>query len=104
MAIPIYTVLPYCVIIMQVTKSIHVIIPELMNLLHRNKFSPWEDFFINPFGSDVISPNQLCKCTCMYISTGASRSTCSGTGKEVLLQGSIINPLLLMFTSPHNGR
>ena len=33
---------------------------ELMNLLHRNKFSPWEDFFVNPFGSDVISPNQLC--------------------------------------------
>ena len=39
---------------------------ELMNLLHGNRFSPWEDFFINPFGSDVISPNQLCKCTCMY--------------------------------------
>ena len=39
---------------------------ELMNLLHRNTFSPWEDFFVNPFGSDVISPNQLCKCTCMY--------------------------------------
>ena len=51
MAIPIYTVLPYCVI------------QELMNLLHGNKLSPWEDF---PFGSDVISPNQLCKCTCMY--------------------------------------
>ena len=32
-----------------------------MNLLHGNKFSPWEDF---PFGSDVINPNQLCKCTC----------------------------------------
>ena len=47
-----------------------------------NKFSPWEDFFINPFGSDVISPNQLCKCTCMYISTGAGRSTCSGTMKR----------------------
>ena len=62
MAIPIYTVLPYCVIIMQViaTKSIHLIIQELMN---GKKFSPWEDFFINPFGSDVISPNQLCKCT-----------------------------------------
>ena len=37
-----------------------------MNLLHGNKFSPWEDFFVNPFGSDVISPNPLCKCTCMY--------------------------------------
>ena len=22
-----------------------------MNLLHRNKFSPWEDFFVNRFGS-----------------------------------------------------
>ena len=50
-----------------------------MNLLHGNKFSPWEDFFVNPFGSDVISPNQLYKCTCMYIGTGAGRSTCSGT-------------------------
>ena len=59
--------------IMQVTttKSIEIIIQELMNLLHRNKFSPCEDFFVNPFGSNVISPNQLCKCTCMYISTGA---------------------------------
>ena len=56
------------------TKSIHIIIQELMNLLHGNKFSPWEDFFVNPFSSDVISPNQLCKCTCMYISTGAGRS------------------------------
>ena len=52
-----------------------------MNLLHGNKFSPWEDFFINPFGSDVISPNQLCKCTWMYIGTGSGRSTCSGTMK-----------------------
>ena len=50
------------------------IIQELMNLLHGNKFSPWEDFFVNPFSSDVISSNQLCKCTCMYISTGAGRS------------------------------
>ena len=54
MATHIYTVLPYCVI------------QELMDLLHGNKFSPWEDFFVNPFGSDAISPNQLCKCTCMY--------------------------------------
>ena len=46
--------------IIMLTKSI---ILELMNLLHRNKFSPWEDFFINPFGSDIISPNQLRKCT-----------------------------------------
>ena len=49
------------------TKSIHIIIQELINLLHGNKFSSWEDFFVNPFGSDVISPNQLCKCTCMYM-------------------------------------
>ena len=42
------------------TKSIHITIQELMNLLHGNKFSPQEDFFVNPFGSDVISPNQLC--------------------------------------------
>ena len=25
------------------TKSIHIIIQELINLLHGNKFSPWED-------------------------------------------------------------
>ena len=92
-AIPIYTVLPYCVIMQVIaTKSKHIImrlklkvnillygynagphmailvlpysvIQEQMNLLHGNKLSPWEDF---PFGSDVISPNQLCKCTCMY--------------------------------------
>ena len=37
-----------------------------MNLLHRNKFSPWEDFFVNPLGSDVISPNELHKCIYMY--------------------------------------
>ena len=36
--------------------SIHIIIQELMNLLHGSKFSPWEDFLVNPFGSDVISP------------------------------------------------
>ena len=55
-------------VIMQVitTKSIHIIIQELMNLLHGNKFSPWEDFFVNPFSSDVISPNQLCT-VYMYI-------------------------------------
>ena len=62
-----------------VTKSIHIIVQELMNLLHGNKFSPWEDFFVNPFGSDIISPNQLCKCTCMCIGTGSGQSTCSGT-------------------------
>ena len=42
------------------TKSIHIIIQVLMNLLHGNKFSPWEDFFVNPFSSEAISPNQLC--------------------------------------------
>ena len=57
------------------------IIQELMNLLHGNKFSPWEDFFINPFGSDVINPNQLCKCSYMYVCTGAGRSICGGTMK-----------------------
>ena len=72
MAIPIYTVLPYCVIMQVIAAKL---ILELMNLLHRNKFSPWEDFFVNSFGSDVISPNQLCKCT------GAGGSTCSGTVK-----------------------
>ena len=30
------------------TKSIHIIIQELM---HGNKLSPLEDFFVNPFGS-----------------------------------------------------
>ena len=51
-----------------------------MDLLYGNKFSPWEDFFVNPFSSDVISPNhneQLHMCTCMYI--GIGRSTCNGT-------------------------
>ena len=52
-----------------------------MNLLHGNKFSPWEDFFVNPFGSDVINPNQLCKCSYMYVCTGAGQSTCGGTMK-----------------------
>ena len=51
-----------------------IIIQELMNLLHGNRFSP---LFVNPFGSDVINPNQLCTCT-TYISTDAGQSTCSG--------------------------
>ena len=38
------------------TKSIHIIIQELMNSLHGNTFSPREDFFVNPFASDVVSP------------------------------------------------
>ena len=63
-----------------------------MNLLHGNKFSPWEDFFVNPFGSDVINPNQLCKCTCMY---SAGRSTCGGTMKLIRFHsGSIIASLI----------
>ena len=41
--------------------SIHIIIQELMNLLHGNKFSP---FFVNPFGS--VLTNYVYKCTCMY--------------------------------------
>ena len=51
MAIPIYTVLPYCVI------------QELMNLLHGNKFSPWEDFFVNPFGSVLTNYVSVHVCT-----------------------------------------
>ena len=50
-----------------------------MNLLRGNKLSPWEDLFVNSFGSDVIIPNQLCTCICMYIGMDAGRSTCSGT-------------------------
>ena len=50
---------------MYMSPTIHIIL-ELMNLLHGNKFSPREDFFVNPFGPDVISANQLCKCTCIY--------------------------------------
>ena len=52
------SVLQYNILQVIATKSIHIIIQELMNLLHGNKFSPWEDFFVNPFGSDVINPNQ----------------------------------------------
>ena len=74
-----------------------------MNLLHGNQFSPWEDFFVNPFGSDVISPNQLRKCTCMYIGTGAGRSTCSGIMK--LAPGKHNCFVNLMLTRPNsNGR
>ena len=55
------------------TKSIHIIIQELMNLLHGNKFSPWEDFFVNPFGS------VLTNYVSVHVCTGAGRSTCGGT-------------------------
>ena len=37
------------------TKSIHNIIQVLMNLLHGYTFSPWEDFFVNPFSSEAIN-------------------------------------------------
>ena len=77
----------------------HTVILELMNLLHGNTFSPWEDFFVNPFSSDVISPNQLCKCTCTYNCTGAGPNTCSGTMNlnKFFLRGSIIVSLTLYF-------
>ena len=75
------SVLQYNILQVIATKSMHIIIQELMNLLHGNKFSPWEDFFVNPFGSDVINPYQLCKCSYMYVCTGAGRSTCGGTMK-----------------------
>ena len=78
MAIPIYTaVLPYCVI----NPFSFDAYQSYNNAGHNykinahyntgadawNKFSPLEDFFVNPFNSDVISPNQLCT----YIGTGA---------------------------------
>ena len=43
--------------------SIHIIIQELMNLLHGNKFSPWEDFFVNPFGSVLTNYVSVHACT-----------------------------------------
>ena len=46
-----------------------------MNLLHGNKFSPWEDFFVNPFGS------VLTNYVSVHVCTGAGRSTCGGTMK-----------------------
>ena len=61
-------------------QSIHVIIQELMNLLRGNKFSPREDFFVNPFGSDVtVLTNH--ESVHEYVGTGFGRSTCSGTMK-----------------------
>ena len=38
-------------------------IQELMNLLHGNKFSPWEDFFVNPFGSLLTNYVSVHVCT-----------------------------------------
>ena len=67
-----------------------------MNLLHGNKFSPWEDFFVNPFGS-VLTPY-----VSVHVCTGAGRSTCGGTMKLIRFHsGSFIN---LVFTSPNSGR
>ena len=43
--------------------SIHIIIQGLMNLLHGNKFSPWEDFFVNPFGSVLTNYVSVHVCT-----------------------------------------
>ena len=70
------------------TKSTQIIILEL---LHGNTFSAWEDIFVNPFGSDVIGPNQL------YIGTGAGQSTCSGTirGFPPGKYNCFVNPLLV---------
>ena len=48
-----------------------------MNLLHGKKFSPWEDFFVNPFGS-VLTPY-----VSVHVCTGAGRSTCGGTMKLI---------------------
>ena len=59
-----------------------------MNLLHGNKFSPREDFFVNPFGSDVIPYVSV------HVCTGAGRSTCGGTMKLIRFHsGSIIASL-----------
>ena len=69
------SVLQYNILQVIATKSIHIIIQELMNLLHGNKFSPWEDFFVNPFGS------VLTNYVSVHVCTGAGRSTCGGTMK-----------------------
>ena len=47
----IISVLQYIIMQVITTKSIHIIIQELMNLLHGNTFSACEDFFDNPFSS-----------------------------------------------------
>ena len=44
-----YHVLQYIIMQVVTTKSIHIIMQVLMNLLHGNKFSPFEDFFLEPF-------------------------------------------------------
>ena len=35
--------------------------------LYGNAFSSWEDFFVNPFTSDVISPNRNANHKYMYV-------------------------------------
>ena len=74
-----------------------------MNLLHGNKFSPWEDFFVNPFSSEAISPNQLCTCICTYIGAGAGQSTCSGT-MNLYRFCCFLNPLILVPIVYYIGR
>ena len=76
-----------------------------MNLLHGNKLSPWEDFFVNTFSSEAISPNQLCTCICMYIGAGASQSICSGTMNLTPGKYSCFpNPLILVPIVYYIGR
>ena len=74
-----------------------------MNLLHRNKFSPWEDFFVNPFGSDVISRNQLCKYVSVQVLVEAHVvHEVEYIGFAPGKYNCFINPLLLMFISPNS--
>ena len=62
-----------------------------MNLLHGKKFSPWEDFSVNPFGS-VLTPY-----VSVHVCTGAGLSTCGGTMKLIRFHsGSIIASLCLL--------
>ena len=42
-----HTVLQYIIMQVIATKSRNIIILELMNSLHGNTFSPWEDFVVN---------------------------------------------------------
>ena len=74
-----------------------------MNSLHGNKFSPWEDFFVNSFGSDAIST--------MYVymyGTDAGRSTCSGTMNRICFApgkyNCFFNPLFLVPAVYYIGR
>ena len=69
---------------------LYLCIQELMNLLQGNKLSPRENFFVNPFGSDVISPNH----TCTYIGYRCWSKHMQWSNEEVLLLGSIPNSIL----------